>query len=103
MCRVIEKILHLQISYIWLIKDVVVQKQAVENMEKALSKIGVCGRFVVLTKDPKLSGANSDLPCKLSFNGSKCCKMFEPSTWSTFDAVWKDVCKAEGNNTNFGQ
>jgi len=66
------------------------------DIEKALSKVELCGGFIVLSQDPKLL-------YKLSFNGSKCYKMFQPSFLSTFDAVWKNVCKVESNNTNYGQ
>ena len=103
MCRIVEKIVHLQISYVWLIKDQSEWKQAVADMERALSNAGLCNGAVVLQRDPKLSGTNSDLPRCLSFNGSKCRKMFQPSSMSEFDAVWKDVCEAEFNNTNGGQ
>lgn len=103
MCRVIEKIVHLQISYIWLIKDSTERKQAVVAMEHALSKAGLCSGAVVLTRDAKLSGQSSDLPAKISFNGAKCRKMFEASTMSNLDTAWKDICEAERNNTNQGR
>jgi hypothetical protein len=103
MCRVVEKIVHHQISYVWLIKDKDARKEAIAAMEWVLSKAGLCAGAVVLTKDSKLSGDSSDLPSRLSFSGAKCRKMFEPSTWSDVDAVWKDICEAERNNTNHGQ
>lgn len=103
LCRIIEKIIHLQISYVWLIKDKEERKEAIAHMEHVLSKVGLCAEAVVLTHDAKLSGANSDLPSKLSFNGAKCRKMFKESTNSDFDAMWKDVCEAKRNNTNLGQ
>jgi hypothetical protein len=74
----VEKIVYMQISYVCIIKDEVQRKEAIEAMEWALSKAGLCGGAVVLQKDPKLSGENTDLPSKLSFNGSKCKKMFQP-------------------------
>lgn len=103
MCRVIEKIVYLQITYVRLIKDEAKRKVAVAAIEWVLSKAGLCSGHVVLTRDLKLSGEHSDLPAKLSFNGAKCRKMFQPSTISTLDARWKDVCEAEHNNTNQGQ
>jgi hypothetical protein len=51
---------------------------------------------VVLQKDPKLSGVNVDLPSRLSFDGSKCKKTFQPFSWSNYDAIWKDICEASG-------
>ena len=88
--------MHMQISYVWIIKDEVQRQETIEAMEWALSKAGLCGGAVVLQKDPKLSGENVDLPSRLSFNGSKCKKMFQPSSWSNYDAVWKDKCEASG-------
>ena len=101
-CHIVEKIIHLHICYIWTIKDTIQRNEAISAMEHALSKVGLAGGSVVLTKDAKLFGKNSDLPSKLSFNGNRCRKLFKPSSWSQLDNVWKDICNAERNNTNHG-
>lgn len=84
-------------------KDEDERKEAIAAMENCLSMVGLGGKAVVLKKDPKLSGSNSDLPCKLSFNGAKCRKMFKKSSWSSLSTCWKDVCEAERNITDAGQ
>ena len=103
MYQVIEKIVHMQISYVWLIKDSIERKEAIAAMEHALSKANLYSGVVVLTHDAKLSGQSSDLPAKISFNGAKCRKMFETSTMSNFDAARKDICEAERNNSDQGR
>lgn len=79
------------------------RKEAVAEMEACLSKVGLGGGTVVLTRDARLSGANSDIPSKLSFNGAKCKKMFKKGSSERFDTVWKEICEAERNTTNRGQ
>jgi len=54
-------------------------------MEHALSKASVARGLVVLTKDARLFGKNSNLPNKLSFNGDAYRRMFKPSSWSNLD------------------
>jgi hypothetical protein len=101
--RIVEKIVHLQISYVWIMKDDEEKKAAVAAMEQCLSMAGLGGKAVVLRKDPKLSGTNIDLPCKLSFNGAKYHKMFQKAKWSTKNAAWKNVCEAKSNTIGQGQ
>lgn len=102
-CRIVEKIIHLQVIYVWTNKDPEERKLALAAMEHCLSKAGLGGGSVVLTRDAKLSGDTADLPAKLSFNGAKCRKLFRKSSWSRFNKVWKDICEAERNNSNQGQ
>lgn len=102
-CRIMEKIIHLHLCYVWSLKDANLRREAISAMEHALSKAGVAGGSVVLTKDLRLSGKNSDLPNKLSFNGAACRRMFKPSSWSKLDQTWKDICEAERNTTNQGR
>jgi hypothetical protein len=56
---------------------------------------------VTLFKDKDLSGANNSMPLKPSLNRANALKMFEPSTWSWQDRVWKDMLRSE-NNQNQG-
>lgn len=63
--RIMEKIIHLYLCYVWNLKNANLRK-AMSAMEHALSKAGVARRSVVLTKDSRLSGKNSDLSNKLS-------------------------------------
>jgi len=102
-CKIVEKIIHLQIIYVWTIKDEVERKLAMAQMESCLSKVGLCASMVVLTKDAKLSGQNLSLLSKLSFNRVKCRKLFKKILGSTFTHAWKDICEAKRNNTNIGQ
>jgi len=57
----VEKIIHLHICYAWSIKDARVKK-AIIAMEHALSKAGVAGGAVVLTKMPSYQTNNQTCP-----------------------------------------
>jgi len=48
-CCIVEKIVHLQICYVWLIKDNKEWNEAIIAMEHALSKVGLAASAVVLT------------------------------------------------------
>jgi len=60
----VEKIVHLQICYIWLIKDKKEKKLAMIAMEYALSQASLYGGAIVLTHDTNLSKINANLPSK---------------------------------------
>ena len=78
-------------------------------LQSFLSFAVICAKSFIppsscsVTKDAKLSGANSNIPSKLSFNGAKCKKMFKKGSSERFDTVWKETCEAERNTINRGQ
>ena len=67
-----------------------------------LSAAGVHGGNVTLFKDKDLSGVNNSMPLKPSLNRANALKMFQPSTWSGQDRVWKDVLRSENNQVGRG-
>ena len=95
--RIIEKILHLHFEFIWTQTDLERRAQAIESIEKSLSAIGVEHGNCQLKQDLKKSGKNAIVVLKPSLSGRVACKLFQGSTWSGFDKVWKEVCVAESN------
>jgi hypothetical protein len=76
---------------------------AIERMEKSLSATGMHGGNVVISKDIDRSGPNSNIPKKPSLSGVNVGRLFQPSTWSGQDRVWKDVLRSEDNQLQRGQ
>ena len=101
--RMMEKILHLHFMFIWNMKNEECQQHAIENMEKTLSAAGLHGSNVRIMKDPTCSGASNSVPIKLSVTGVTAARMFQPSTWSGQDRVWKDVLHTESNTLDQGR
>lgn len=101
--RMVEKILHQHFIFIWTNPNEVRQQQSIENMEKTLSAAGLHGGNVRIRKDPTLSGACNNVPIKPSLSGVTAARMFQPSTWSGQDRVWKDVLRSENNTLDQGK
>lgn len=101
--RMIEKILHMHFMFIWNMENEVRQHAAIENMEKTLSAAGLHGGNVRIMKDATLSGASNSVPIKPSLSGVTAARMFQPSTWSGQDRVWKDVLRSENNTLDQGR
>ena len=95
--RIIEKILHLHFGFIWNITDLEKRAQAIESIERILSAIGVEHGNCQLKQDQKKSGKTGNVVSKPSLSGGVACKLFQGSTWSAYDKVWKEVCMAESN------
>jgi hypothetical protein len=92
-----EKNLHLHFMFVWNIQNQVQKDSAIIDMEKSLSAIGVHGGNVQICVDPQLSRAHNSIPRKPSLNGIVANRLFQSSTWSGKDRIWKDVCKSEHN------
>lgn len=101
--RIIEKILHLHFMFIWNMEDPRRRAEAMDSIEKTLSAIGVEGGNCQLKQDKKRSGKNANVVMKPSLSGKVAARLFRPSTWSTYDKVWKEVCMSEFNNLEGGQ
>ena len=101
--RMMEKILLLHFMFIWNMKNEERQQHAIENMEKTLSAAGLHGGNVHIMKDPTGSGASNSVPIKPSLSGVTVARMFQPSTWSRQDRVWKDVLRSESNTLDQGR
>jgi hypothetical protein len=91
------KILHLYFMFVWNMQNQVQKDSAIIDMEKSLLAIGVHGGNVQICIDPQLSGAHNSIPRKPSLNGVVANRLFQPSTWSGKDRVWKDVYESEHN------
>lgn len=101
--RIVEKILHLHFMFVWNMQDDERRAFAIDAIEKSLSAVGVEGSNCVLKQDPRLSGKTGNVVRKPSLGGVHASKLFQPSSWSTHDRVWKDVCASESNNLENGQ
>ena len=103
--RIVDKILHmiLHFMFVWNMHDEQRRAVAIDTMEKSLSAIGVEGSNCVLKQDPRLSGKSGNVVQKPSLGGVHSTKLFDRSSWSGHDRVWKDVCASESNNLKNGQ
>jgi hypothetical protein len=73
--------------FIWNMTNRRDQERCIQNMERALSVVGVHGGNVSLFKDKDLSGASNSVPIKPLLNRANALKMFRESTWSGQDWV----------------
>jgi hypothetical protein len=102
--RIIEKIVHLHFQFIWTIRDKVMQKQAIEDMQKVVSSTGAHGGNVIIFKDDQLSGKKNNVPNKPSFNGKHASNFFKKSSLpGGSDPLYKDVVAAEKNYIGDGE
>ena len=68
-----------------------------------MSAAGLYSGNVRIMKDPTCSGASNNVPIKSSLSGVTAGRMFQPSTWSRQDRVWKDVLRSESNTLDQGR
>ena len=61
------------------------------------------GGNVVICKDIDRNGPNNNIPKKPSLSGVNAGRLFQPSTWSGQDRVWKDILRSEDNQLQRGQ
>ena len=101
--RICEKILHIQLTFVWNIQDGHRKATSIEAMEKSLSAIGVDSGNFVMKQDMKKSGKTGNVVMKPSLRGGVAVKLFQDSSWSLHNRVWKDVCSSESNNLEMGQ
>ena len=87
--------------FIWNMEDTR-RAEAMDSIEKTLSAIGVEGGNCQLKQDKKRSGKHTNVVLKPSLSGKVATRLFCPSTWSTYDRVWKEVCMSEFNNLEGG-
>jgi hypothetical protein len=101
--RITEKLIHLHIMFIWNMSNPSRKEVAIVSMGRSLSARGMHGGNVVISKDIDHSGPNSNIPKKPSLSGVNAGKLFQPSTWSGQDRVWKDILRSEDNQLQRGQ
>ena len=71
LCRIIEKLVFLYIGFAWKLRHEVKRKEAVQSLEAVLSKIGLHGGDVHITKDIKKSTNGKKVHIKPSIGGVK--------------------------------
>ena len=101
--RICEKILHVQLTLVWNMQDDHRKATSIEAMEKSLSAIGVDSGNFVMKQDVKKSGKTGNVVMKPNLRGGVAVKLFQDSSWSLHNRVWKDVCSSESNNLEMGQ
>ena len=92
----------MHIMYVWNISNQRIRANAIEQTEKTLSAIGIQGGSCQLRKDNKRNGALGNVPHKPSISGAVANRLFQSSSRSGNDKVWKDVFQAENSNTGKG-
>lgn len=106
--RIMDKLLMLHINYAWNMEPEDLRRECIDELEEALSSVGLHGGAVTLSKDSKKSSQGQDNPNKICMGGSKARHLLSnhnASTSHTRFEIWKRICDCttyRGNNAELG-
>ena len=106
--RMLDKLLKLHINYAWNMEPEFRRQEAIRALESVLSRVGLHGGAVTLTKDQKTSGSTQNNPQKICMGGAKARHLLsnhsESASHTEFE-LWKKICDIttyKGNDANLG-